>query len=105
MVNNITLLTSENEEILPDRSVSIIDNNTVMDNFRDTLPTPEDELAHSQVCHPVNSGVYTLLSLPNTNCVPEPADEQENNSNIDKLRSYVQSQCYEGSKMVSLTLL
>ena len=101
MVNIRGLLTSKNEEILQHSFMSIIDSNTVLNNIKgDCLPSSEDDLIPSQVCHPVNSEVNTLFVLPNVDCLSEPADGQEINTKIDKLRRYLQTQCYEVSNSI-----
>ena len=82
-----------------------IDNDPVMDvNEHSTnadegnSTSSEDESLSSLVCVPVNYETDDLIPSTTIDSLLAPMDEIENNSNIDKMREYLQTQCYEGSK-------
>ena len=99
ITNNLDILMYDNDD--PEGDASTTDPNIALNNLEDNLcnSEEEDESGDSQESRVDDTEANTFVSLPRTNFVTQVADEQEQiTTNIDKLRSYIQTQCYEGSK-------
>ena len=69
-----------------------------MNNVEGTPTSSEDGSLPSQLCELLNGETDNLCPSPNIDCISEPMNELESNDNIDKIRQYLQTQCYEGFK-------
>ena len=100
--NNISALKSDNEENSQYGDKPIIDNNTVLNNIQgNNLHSSKDKLAPMQVRHPVNSEVNIFLTLPNNDCLPEPADGNnggQRHISLDFVQTYLQLQTEQKNK-------
>ena len=99
ITNNLDILPYDNGGQGRESDASTTDPNIATDNLEDNLPNSEDKSRGSQESNVDDTEGNTLISLQRVNFVTQVADEQEQSTtNIDKLRSYIQTQCYEGSK-------
>ena len=95
VIHNTSVLDSDNEDIM-EHSDMFNENTNVIQG--ESVDSPGDELNSPSVCLPVNCEKNTSLPCFIADCQPEPTDEIETNTNIKKLRKYIQTQRYGGSK-------
>ena len=82
-MDDVAIFHSHNDNTLQVRNTSAIDSNEDAKNDDDCTSTSSgDKSLLSQLCVPVN----------------EPTNDIESTNNIDKMRHYLQTQCFEGSK-------
>ena len=97
-VDSVATFHSDNDTILQIGNTSAFDVNENMNNVEGISVSSEDVSLPSQLCEILNDETDSLCPYPNIDCILEPRNEGEINNNLDKMRQYLQIQCYEGSK-------
>ena len=101
-IDYVTIFPSDDDsvvQICDDPVVDVNEQDTNVDQQTSTnFTSSEDESFSTQVCVPINLQTDELNPTPNMDCNYGPINELANSNNIDRMRQYLQTQCYEGSK-------
>ena len=101
IIDNEAIIHSDNDSIIQIANDTVLDvniNEYVTNIDQGTSVSSEDESLSTQVCLPANNETDDFNHSTNIDDILAPSDEIESNKNIDKMRQYLQTQCYEGSK-------
>ena len=101
IIDNEAMFHSDNDSIIQIANDTVLDVNIsehVTNIDQGSSASSEDESFSTQVCLPVNNETDDFNHSTNIDAILAPSDEIESNKNIDKMRQYLQTQCYEGSK-------
>ena len=97
--DDVAIFPSDDESIVQINNESVVDVNEQDTNMDErTSTSSEDESLSTQVCVPVNYQTNEFNLTPNIDHALEHMDQLDSSNNLDKMRQYLETQCYEGSK-------